>query len=33
LLTACKAAEGQTVDANVDTGSDIVTQENAAKFQ
>jgi simple sugar transport system substrate-binding protein len=33
IETAYKAAKGQTVEPNVDTGTEMVTKENAAKFQ
>ncbi len=31
--TAWKAATGQTVEKSVDTGTEMVTKDNAAKFQ
>ena len=33
IETAYKAAKGETVEANVDTGTEMVTKENAAQFK
>jgi hypothetical protein len=33
LETAWKAATGQPIEKNVDTGTEMVTKDNAAKFQ
>ena len=33
IETAYNAAKGKTVEANVDTGTEMVTKDNAAQFQ
>ena len=33
IETAVQAARGETVQANIDTGTEMVTKDNAAEFQ